>query len=110
MPKKGSRSANPDVTDLAMQGWTSLWRSFQQSPIERRETNREVRALFDRALRIDPNDADALAGSAYTYAVDWAYGWGDPGTDYEAKALGQADRAITRAPDNIRGYFAKGFL
>jgi tetratricopeptide (TPR) repeat protein len=108
MPKKGSRSANPDVTDLAMQGWTSLWRSFQQSPIERRETNREVRALFDRALRIDPNDADALAGSAYTYAVDWAYGWGDPGTDYEAKALGQADRAITLAPDNIRGYFVKG--
>jgi hypothetical protein len=42
--------------------------------------------------------------------LDWIYGWGDPGTDYEAKALGQADRAITRAPDNIRGYFAKGFL
>jgi adenylate cyclase len=107
--KKGARSANPDVTDLGMQGWTSLWRSFQQSPTERRETNREVRALFDRALQIDPKDADSLAGSAYTYFVDWIYGWGDPGTDYEAKALGQADRAITLAPDNIRGYFVKGF-
>jgi adenylate cyclase len=106
--KKGSRSANPDVTDLAMQGWTSLWRSFQQPPTERRETNREVRALFDRALQIDPKDADSLAGSAYTYYVDWLYGWGDPGTDYEAKALGQADRAITLAPDNVRGYFVKG--
>jgi hypothetical protein len=68
-----------------------------------------VRALFDRALQIDPNDADSLAGSACTYFVDWIYGWGDPGTDYEAKVLGQADRAITLAPDNVRGYFAKGF-
>jgi adenylate cyclase len=92
--KKGSRSVNPDVTDLAMQGWTSLWRSFQQSPTERRETNREVRALFDRALQIDPKDADSLAGSAYTYAVDWLYGWGDPGTDYEAKAASPSIRIL----------------
>jgi adenylate cyclase len=91
-----------------MQGWSSLWRSFQEPPTERRETNREVRALFDRALQIDPKDADSLAGSAYAYFVDYQYGWGDPGTDYEAKALGQADRAITLAPDNVRGYFVKG--
>ena len=39
--------ANPDVTDLAMQGWTSLWRSFQQPQTERRDTVREARALFD---------------------------------------------------------------
>ena len=31
---KGSRSANPDVTDLAMQGWTLLWRAAQQTPDE----------------------------------------------------------------------------
>ena len=106
--KRGSRSANPDVTDLAMQGWTLMWRAYQQAPTERRETTREARTLFDHALQIDPNDADALAGSAYTYSVDRFYGWGDPGTDYEAKVLGQADRAITLAPDNVRGYYVKG--
>jgi tetratricopeptide (TPR) repeat protein len=106
--KKGARSANPDVTDLAMQGWISLWRSLQQLPTERRETNRQARTLFDRALQIDPKDADSLAGSAFTYFADFIHGWGDPGTDYEAKALGQADRAITLAPDNVRGYFVKG--
>jgi adenylate cyclase len=107
--KRGSRSASPDITDLAMQGWILVWRSIEQPPTERRETNREARTLFDRALQIDPKDADSLAGSALTYNFDFINGWGDPGTDYEAKALGQADRAITLAPDNIRGYYVKGF-
>ena len=37
-------------------------------------------------------------------------GWGDPGTDYEAKVLGQANRAIALDPDNVRAYLAKGWL
>jgi hypothetical protein len=98
---KGSRSANPDVSDLAMQGWTLFWRAAHQTPHEGRETAHEARALF---LHIDPNDADSLAGSAFTYYADYINGWGDPGTDYEAKVLAQADKAIAQAPDNVRGY------
>ena len=41
-----------------------IQRSIQQPPKEQRESINEARALFDRALQIDPNDADALAGSA----------------------------------------------
>jgi adenylate cyclase len=106
--KKGSRSVNPDVTDLAMQGWTFIWRAQAEPMKERRETLNEARALFDRALQIDPDDADALAGSALTYYAGYFYGWGDPGTDYEAKILGQADKAILLAPDNVRAYYPKG--
>jgi adenylate cyclase len=105
--KKGSRSANPDATDLTMQGWTMIWRALSQPMAERREINKEARALFDHALHIDPDDADALAGSAYTYYSDYLYNWADPGTDYEAKVLGQADRAIVLAPDNVRSYYVK---
>jgi hypothetical protein len=93
-----------------MQGWILVRRSIEQPPTERRETSREARTLFDRALHIDPSDADSLAGSAFAYYADFIYGRGDPGTDYEAKALGQADRAITLAPDNIRGYYVKGTI
>ena len=32
-----------------------------------KENNDAARALFEQALKIDPNDADALAGDAYTY-------------------------------------------
>ncbi len=74
-----------------------------------RESVKEARALFDRALQIDPNDADALAGSAETYFDEYFYGWSDPETDYEAKVLGQADRAIALDPNNVRAYLAKGW-
>ena len=105
--EKGARSANPDVIDLTMRGWTLIWRAAQQTPYERRERADEARALFDQALQVEPDDPDALAGSAYTYYVDFAYGWSDATIDYETKVLGQASRAIALAPDNVRAYFVK---
>jgi tetratricopeptide (TPR) repeat protein len=48
-----------------------------------------------------------LTGSAETYAFDWNNGWGDAGTDYDAKILGQANRAINLAPDDSGVYFPK---
>jgi adenylate cyclase len=104
--EKGARSNNPDAIDLTMQGWALRWR-FQKTS-ESREV-KEARALFDRALAIDPNDADALAGSAEAYFEEYFYGWTDPQTDYEAKVLGQADRAIALDPNNVGAYLAKGW-
>ena len=65
--EKGARSKNPDVIDLTMRGWNLYLRSIAQPPKEHRDSSNEARGLFDRALQIDPNDADALAGSAGTY-------------------------------------------
>jgi adenylate cyclase len=105
--EKGVRSKNPDVIDLTMRGWNLMRLGIQQPPEERHETVNEAHALFDRALQIDPNDAEALAGSADAYVNDYNFGWGDPGTDYEAKVLGQVNRAIGLAPDNVLAYFVK---
>ena len=82
--KKGARSANPDVTDLAMQGWTSLWRSFQQPPTERRETNRRARGPCSNARsKLTPKTPELPRRERnFTYYADFIYGWGDPGTDY----------------------------
>ncbi len=101
--EKGGRSKNPDSTDLTMRGDNVLWQCHK----EFRDCNKEARALYERALQIDPNDAGALAGSAQTYANDWNYGWGDPGADYDAKILGPANRAIDLAPDDPGVYFPK---
>ena len=98
---KGARSKNPDAIDLTMRGW-ALARPSQQT----KEKNEAARALFEQALKIDPNNADALAGSAYTYANEFV-AWRNPGTDYDAKILGQADRAIALAPDALWAYYVK---
>ncbi len=105
--EKGGRSKSRDVIDLSMRGWSLINRGIQQPQIEHRESNHEARALFDRALQIDPNDSGALAGSAETYFIDYFNGWGDPGTDYEAKLLGQANQAIEHDPNNPYVYYPK---
>src|SRR5580693_8673429 len=99
-----AHSKNPDVIDLDMRGTEALWRS-QQRPTK--ESNLATRALFEQALKIDPDDATALAGSAATHLIEYAYGWANPETDYEAKILGQADRAIALAPRTPWNYSAK---
>ena len=109
--EKSARSANPDAIDLTMRAWATLWQGYQQPAItERQGFYYAARALFERALAIDPNYADALAGDAYVYMVDYIYDWGRAGTDYEGKIIGQANRAIALAPDDPRGYNPKSLF
>jgi len=101
----GAHSKNPDSIDLDMRGRAAMILSTQQQPTK--DTLVAVRAWFDRALEIDPNDADALAGEANAYLSEYANGWTNPETDYDAKILGQADRSIALARDNMTAYGAK---
>jgi adenylate cyclase len=100
-----TRSKNPDSIDLVMRGRAATIQWARQPPTK--DELIAARALFERALEIDPKDADALAGSAHTYMVEYAYGPNDPETDYAAKVLGQADRSIALAPDNAWAYGVK---
>jgi adenylate cyclase len=102
--ESAAHSKNPDLIDLDMRGTEALWRSQQQPT---KDGMIAIRALFEQALKIDPDDATALAGSAATYLNEYAFGWTNPETDYEAKILGQADRAIALAPRTPWNYSAK---
>ena len=107
--EKGTRSKSPDAIDLTMRGWALVWQE-QQEP-RTKENNNAAQALFEQALKIDPNETDALAGDAYAYYVEYSRGWATAGTDYEAKILGQANRAIALAPGNVWAYYVKsGYL
>ncbi len=101
--ERGARSKSPDAIDLTMRGWAL---TYQNGVRLDKDTINAARALFEQALKIDPNDADALAGEALCY-VDERFFFANPGTDYDAKVIGQADRAIALAPDTVEAYWAK---
>jgi adenylate cyclase len=102
--EKGAHSKNPDAVDLTMRGWALAWQTIQ-TPLK---SNCDAAlALFDAALGIDPSDADALTGEAFIYGIEYSFGWGAAGTDYDAKILGQTDRAIALAPANVQAYLVK---
>jgi tetratricopeptide (TPR) repeat protein len=100
-----TRSKHADSIDLAMRGRAALLQWARQPPTK--DDLLAVRALFERALEIDPKDVDALVGSAATYLFEYIFGWTDPETDYDAKILGQADRSIALARDNAWAYGVK---
>jgi adenylate cyclase len=99
--EKDARSQNPDAIDLAMRGKAMLWPPFTKDKTD------AAHALFERALKFDPNSGEALAGDAYTYSLEYAFGSRNSETDYDAKILGQADRSIALDRDNIQAYVAK---
>ena len=66
--EKSVRSKNPDAIDLDMRGRALLLTRYQQGA-NLKEINHAARALFEQALAIDPNNADALADAAYTYLL-----------------------------------------
>ena len=82
--EKGVHSKNPDVIDLAMRGWALHWQ-MESKPTK--DKNDEALALFEQALKIDPNDADALAGEAASYEFERIF-WANPETNYDAKVVG----------------------
>ena len=50
------RPNNPDAVDLAMRGWTVLWKPLTK------ESSAESIALFERALALDPQNVSAMEG------------------------------------------------
>jgi adenylate cyclase len=101
--EKDTGSKNADAIDLAMRGRALLWPPFSKDKVD------TARTWFEKALKVDPNNSDALAGEAYTYTLEFAFGSRNSETDYDAKILGQADRSVTLDRNNALAYLAKSF-
>jgi adenylate cyclase len=104
--EKASYSKNPDAIDLTMRARALVYQFYQQPT---KDKIIAARALYEDALKIDPNYAPALAGNALTYLSEHINGWENSETDYDAKVLGQTDRAIALAPGYPVAYVVKSY-
>jgi adenylate cyclase len=103
---EAARSAtvkNPDATDFVMRG-KALWFEAIKSPSK--ENFGAAIAMFDKALAIDPDDVDALAGQAEAYVIGMSIPVISYDKDLAAKALREAERAINLA-NSLLAYHAK---
>jgi tetratricopeptide (TPR) repeat protein len=101
--ERAARSTSPDAIDLTMRGRALVEQNMLRPS---KDTLIAARALFAQALQIDPNNADALAGEARCYDIEH-FNYANPETDYDAKVIGQADRAIALAPDTMDAHWVK---
>jgi tetratricopeptide (TPR) repeat protein len=79
---------NVEAYDAFLRGLESFWRTTK-------EANARARQLFEKAIALDPQYAEAYAWLSYTYWVEWAWRWSaDPHTLERALALAQQAVAL----------------
>jgi adenylate cyclase len=98
------RPNNPDAVDLTMRGLAVWWRPRSK------ENNKEARALFEQALRLDPQYPDALAGLAVTHATDVGNGFSEAPEDQLRQADEAAARALAIDPNHALAHYARGIV
>ena len=93
--------ADPDAVDLTMRGWSVLNGGPNKDDVQRSV------ALFEDALRIDPENSQARVGLAQALTLIYRNRW-DP---EPAKVLARADEAATRAiaaaPNYAHAHYVK---
>jgi adenylate cyclase len=93
--------ANPDAVDLTMRGWSILNGGPGQDDVKRSV------AVFEDALRFDPDNSQARVGLAQAFTLMHRNRW-DPERD---RILARADEAVTRAialsPNYAHAHYVK---
>ncbi|MEY9541494.1 adenylate cyclase [Bradyrhizobium diazoefficiens] len=96
------RPNNPDAVDLTMRGWAVLNQPYS------REQLSQSRALFERALQIDPGFPKALVGLAETLAMEVNYRWTDAPADQLRRAESAVGQVLSKFPSDAMAHFVRG--
>jgi class 3 adenylate cyclase/TolB-like protein/Tfp pilus assembly protein PilF len=96
------QSTNPDAVDFNMRGWAKLY--------ERRSelTNAQASNLFDSALRLDPDNVDAMLGKAFCIASGVINGWSTSVVEDKKTAIKLIDQVLAKRPATASAHIAKG--
>ena len=102
--RRAERAPNPDSIDLFFQGLA--WFNKGRTP----DNVAQARSFFDRALTADPDNVDALCGSAAVDMIEGANSFvTDPAAAFAA-AEAKLTKALSSVPDHARGHQMLGFV
>jgi TolB-like protein/class 3 adenylate cyclase len=93
--------ADPDAVDLTMRGWSVL-----NGGPNKDDAQRSV-ALFEDALRIDPDNSQARVGLAQALTLLYRNRWDPEPAKVLARADEAASRAISTAPNYAHAHYVK---
>ncbi len=102
--QRAEQAPNPDSMDLYFQG--RAWVNQGTTPAIFAEAGR----FFDRALSADPNNVDALNGSAAADAIAGASAFVANPMAAFAKAEAKLSKALTLVPDHPRAHMYLGLV
>ena len=101
--RRAEQAPNPDSMDLCFQG--AAW--FYKGPTPNNLA--QARSFFDRALAADPDNVDALIGSAAAHAVAATSLLADPLAAFTA-AEAKLTRALSLVPNHPHGHMWLGLV
>jgi adenylate cyclase len=97
-------SSNPDAIDLTMRGWAAMW----QPPTK--ESTASARDYFERAMKIDPQNAEAMVGLAWARYLARALGWSSDAEDTYAAQLDLLTKATAINPGYAFAHYVKSLV
>jgi adenylate cyclase len=103
--EKSTHSESPDAIDLTMRGWAIL---NQVQLVADKDSLAKALGLFEQALKINPNNVDALVGAAAAEQFDYIYTGMDEKPGQITKIEELLARAIRIDPTNARAYVIRG--
>jgi TolB-like protein len=102
--RRAEQSPTPDSMDLYFQGLAWFYRGLTPDNIA------QARSFFDRALDADPDNVDALVGSARVDQVEGVFLFVTDRAAAFAAAEAKLTKALSAAPDHARGHSQLGFV
>ena len=87
-----------------MRGWAAHW----QPPTK--ESITSARDYFERALKLDPQNAEAMVGLAYAHVRASFYGWSTAAEDNPAAQMELLTKATAINPGYAFAYYVKSTL
>jgi TolB-like protein len=96
------QSRNPDAMDFTMRGWAKFYEPRSKTEIA------QAKDLFDSALRLDPDNVDAMIAKAWCLALGVAFRWSASMAEDKKMATGLIDRALSKNPTSALAHVVKG--